>query len=404
MNICLYTPEQEENIFIQRRARTWQRSGLISENQFKIIEERTSSQLAETSLFFRILYFVFTWICLTAAVGLVIWLMDIDHEGPIGLTFLLFSIPFYMLAEYLVRCYHVFRHGIEEALALLSLGLFCGGMVLLVLSLPGHPDDHLMMFLTASLVCLFSFWLYIRFGFLYAALISIVALGFLPFQFSLPPIWERSLLFLLLGLLFLISLQTESDTLADFRKKRKGIIQACLFMGLYLTVNLRIFAVAESWFDQTSPHLIPYAGFPPIFYWVSYILTFLIPALGLYFGIQVRKRALINAAGVALVLSLATNKDYLGLKHYAWDPMIFGVTLILAAVLIIRWLAKGEDKARCGFTVESILKPERYGLTLPEIGAAVMPGVTMAATEAAPVEPSPFEDGQSGGGGASRNF
>ncbi len=404
MNICLYAPEQEESLFIRKRAKTWQRSGLISENQFKIIEERTSSQLAETSLFFRILYFIFTWICLGATIGFVAWMLDLDNEGSIGFLFLLFSIPFYVLAEYLVRRYRVFRHGIEEALVLMSLALFCGGAVMLVLSLPGHPDDNQMMLLTASLVCLFSFWLYIRFGFLYAALISTVALGFFPFQFSLPPIWERSLLFLLLGLLFLMSLQTECDTLEDFRKKRKGIIQACLFMGLYLTVNLRIFTVAESWFDQISLHFTPYAGFPPIFYWVSYILTVLIPALGLYLGIQHRKRALINAAGIALVLSLATNKDYLGLKHYAWDPMIFGATLILAAVLIIHWLAKGEDKARCGFTTESILKPERYGLALPEIGAAVMPGVTTASTETAPVVPSPFEGGQSGGGGASRNF
>lgn len=404
MNLCLYPPEQEENIFIRKQARVWQRSGLISEDQIKIIEERIPSRLRETSLFFRILYCVFTWICLTAAVGFVIWFMDIDNEGPIGLTFLFFSIPVYVLPEYLVQRYHFYRHGIEEAQALLSLFLFCSGMVLLVLSLPGHPDDHQMMLLTASLVCLFSFWLYIRFGFLYAALISTVALGFFPFQFSLQPIWERSLLFLLLGLMFLISLQTESGTLEDFRKKRKHILQACLFVGLYLTANLRIFAVAESWFDQTSPHLIPYTGFPPIFYWVTYILTFLLPALGLYLGIQNRKRALINAAGIALVLSLATNKDYLGLKHYAWDPIIFGITLVLAAVLVILWLATGKNRERYGFTAESILKPERYRLGLPEIGAAVMPGITMAHTETAPAEPAPFEGGQSGGGGASRNF
>ena len=404
MNICLYTPEQEENIFIQRRARTWQRSGLISENQFRLIEEQTSSQLAETSFFFRILYFIFTWICLGATIGLVTWMLDLDDEGSIGFLFLLFSIPFYVLAEYLVRRYHVFRHGIEEGLALMSLALFCGGAVLLVLSLPGHPDDHLMTLLTALLVCLFSFWLYIRFGFLYAALISTVALGFLPFQFSLSPIWERSLLFLLLSLLFLISLQTESDTPADFREKHKGIIQACLFMGLYLTVNLRIFTVAESWFGQTPPHLVPHAGLPPEAYWFSYALTFLVPVWGLFLAIKTRKRALMNAAGIALALSLATNKDYLGLTHYSWDPIIFGATLIGAAVLMIRWLARGKNKERYGFTAENILKPERYGLSLTEIGAAVMPGVTMASTETAPTEPSPFEGGQSGGGGASRNF
>ena len=261
-----------------------------------------------------------------------------------------------------------------------------------------------MIIIVASLVGLFSFWLYIRFGFLYAALISTVALCVVPFQFSLAPLWERILLVLILGLLFFISLQTESDALEDFRKERKSILQACLFAGIYLTANLRIFAVAESWLDQTSLHLIPYAGFQPEIYWTSYVLIFLVPMAGLFLGIKKRKRALMNAAGIALAMSLATNKDYLGLKHYAWDPMIFGATLILAVILIIRWLAKGKNKERYGFTAESILKPERYGLSLTEIGAAVMPSVAIASPEVPPACPSPFEGGQSGRRGCVPQF
>jgi hypothetical protein len=107
---------------------------------------------------------------------------------------------------------------------------------------------------------------------------------------------------------------------------------------------------------------------------------------------------------ITLALTLATNKDYLGLKHYPWDPMVFGLTLILGAVLIIRFLAKGQNQERYGFTAESILKPEQYGLSLAEIGAAALPGTTSSPVETQPTDPSPFEGGQSGGGGASRSF
>ncbi|MBN1545125.1 MAG: hypothetical protein JW902_00535 [Syntrophaceae bacterium] len=403
MNLCLYTPEQEENIFIRKRAQTWQRSGLLSEDQLAIIDKRTSTYLTETALFFRILYFIFTWLSLSATVGLLTWLLDIRDERAFGLTFFICAIPTYGLAEYLVQRYHFYRHGIEEALVLASLGLFWLGIVLMSPDKLWHHGYRPIIAVDAVLACLFSYWLYSRFRFLYTALISTVALCAVPFQFSLSPLWERILLVLILGLLFLTSLKTETDNLEDFRKKRKGIIQACLFAGIYLSINLRIFAVAESWLDQTPPHLTSYAGLTPEAYWISYVLTFLVPTAGLYFAIKARKRALLNVAGIALVLSLATNKDYLGLVHYAWDPIILGATLILAAVLIIRWLTAGQNKERYGFTAESILKPERYGLSLPEIGAAVLPGVT-AAGETTAAEPSPFEGGQSGGGGASRNF
>jgi hypothetical protein len=333
MNFCLYHSEQEENRFIQKQAKTWQRSGLLSEEQFKIIEERTAGQLVETSLFFRILFFVFTWICLGATIGLVGWILDLNDEGPFGFLFLFFSILTYVLSEYLVRRYHFYRHGIEEALALLSLALFCGGVMLLILSLPGHPDDHQMILIAATLVALFSFWLYRRFGFVYASLIGIVALCIVPFQLSLPPVWARTLLFLMLWLLFLMSLKNESTAPVDFRKERKGVIQACLFAGIYLTVNLRLSVVSESWFTQIPPYLNPYAGVPPAVYWPTYVLIFFLPAVGLYLGIRDRKRALMNMAGITLILSLATNKDYLGLQHYTWDPMIFGAMLILAAIL-----------------------------------------------------------------------
>lgn len=404
MNLSLYTPEQEENLSIRKSAKTWQRSGFITKEQLKIIEEQTATPLAETPLFFRILYFVFTWIGLSAAVGLILWISDANDEWSFGFIALTFSFPMYGLAELVVRKYRIYRYGIEEALSLQSLSFFCVGGVLIILSLPWHPENRQMVTIAAALVSVFAFWLYLRFGFLYAALISTAALCIVPFQFSLSPLWERIFLVLILGLLFLISLQTESKMLEDFRKKRKSLIQAGLFGGIYLSVNLRIFAVAESWFDQTPLHLTPYAGLHPEAYWVSYVLTFLVPVMGLYFGTKARKRALINVAAIALALSLATNKDYLGLKHYVWDPIVFGATLILAAVFIIRWLAKGQNRERHGFTTERILNPERYGLTLAEIGAAMMPSVTTASFETPPVGPSPFEGGQSGGGGASRDF
>lgn len=404
MNLCLYTPEQEENIFIRKRAQTWRRSGLLSKDQLQIIEERTATQLTKPSFFFRTLCFVFTSLCISSVVGLAAWILDADNEKSFGLIALSFSIPMYVLAEFVVRKNRFYRNGIEEALALHSMAFFCVGIITAVFHAPWDFHKNHVLFTFLVMNSAFAYWLYLRFGFLYAALISTAALCSIPITFSLSPLCWRMLLFLILGLLFLISLQTESNTLEDFRKKRKGILQACLFAGIYLSVNLRIFEAIEAWAGQHPPHLNAYAGFPPAAYWISYTLTFLVPVAGLYLGIKARKRALMNTAAIALVLTLATNKDYLGLKHYAWDPIILGTMLILAAILIIRWLARGRNKERNGLTADSILKPERDGLNLAEIGAAAVPGMTASPADAQPAEPSPFENGQSGGGGAARGF
>ena len=112
--------------------------------------------------------------------------------------------------------------------------------------------------------------------------------------------------------------------------------------------------------------------FPPYIYWSSYILAFVIPALGIYWGIKSRKRLIINISLVLVCITLATNKSYLEMTRYAWDPTIMGMLLIALSILITRWIASGPKKARNGFTADNILKPEDHGISLAEAAAAAL--------------------------------
>jgi heme exporter protein D len=146
-----------------------------------------------------------------------------------------------------------------------------------------------------------------------------------------------------------------------------------------------------------------FAGFPPLFYWATYGLTFLVPVLGLYHGLKSRKRIVINVSLIAALVTLATNKDYLGFKHYAWDPAVLGVVMVTSAVVIMRWLASGAREARNGFTAQNLLKPENHEINVADLGAAVLPGAIHASLP--PSSPDkPFDGGQSGGGGASSEY
>jgi hypothetical protein len=401
VSISLYTAEQEERLFIRREARTWTRSGLITEEQLAIVDSRTDPGLRRTNVFFRILFFVFTLICVHTAVGFYAWAAGVQTTVPVAITMMTFGIPMYGLAEYLVRHKAFYRYGIEEALALAGMALVCAGTCLFIYLL--NVELSVLIMMCALLFSTGALWLYVRFGFLYAAVISAACVCVVPFQLSLPPASERAIVAMVLTFVLLTSIRAESIETWDFRKERSVILQACLLAGIYLAVNLRLPELGRAYWGHSGVPYRPFAGFPPLFYWATYGLTFLVPVLGLYHGLKSRKRIVINASLIAALLTLATNKDYLGFKHYAWDPAVLGVVMVISTIVIMRWLANGSREARNGFTAQNLLKPENHGITLADIGAAVLPGAIQANLPPSSPE-KPFAGGQSGGGGASSGY
>ena len=87
---------------------------------------------------------------------------------------------------------------------------------------------------------------------------------------------------------------------------------------------------------------------------------------------------MINVRLIAGLLTLATRKDYLDFKHFAWDPAIFGAVLIIAAIVIMHWLAHGGREAGGDFTAQNLLKPENHGINLAAISAAYLAGAIHA--------------------------
>jgi hypothetical protein len=401
VRISLYTAEQEEKLFTRRQARAWSRSGLITEEQLGIIESRTDPGLSRTNVFFRILFFVFTCVCLQTVIGFYVWTVGVQSEVSLAWAALMFGIAMSGLAEYLVGRKSFYRHGIEEALALAGMALACAGIVILITLLKVEP--RFLITTGALLASACSFWLYLRFGFLYAAVISVACACVVPFQMSLTPASERAILAMVLALVLLAGIRAESFETRDFKKERSAILQACLLAGIYLAVNLRLPELGRAHFGNPAAFHDPHAGFPAAFYWATYGLTFLVPAIGLYLGLKRRKRIVINVSLIAALLTLATNKDYLGFKHCAWDPAVLGIAMVICAVIIMHWLANGGREGRRGFTAQNLLKPEDHGINLADVGAAVLPAAIHA--NLPPISPDkPFEGGQSGGGGASQGY
>jgi hypothetical protein len=77
--------------------------------------------------------------------------------------------------------------------------------------------------------------------------------------------------------------------------------------------------------------------------------------------------------------------------------------MVLLAVVLMRWLSDGAREARNGFTAKNLLIPENHGISLADIGAAMISG-TVAANPPQALPERPFAGGQSGGGGASSAY
>jgi len=397
----IYTDDQEEKVRIRREAKAWARSGLITEAQLALINGRTAHGLRQTNVFFRILFFLFTCIGVLAAVGLYFWLFKVRGAAALAASALFFGALGYGLAEFLVRRKSFYRHGIEEALALCSVPLVCWG-IMTCLPVPDHSHS----WYVTSVSLLFAaaaFWVYLRFGFLYAAVLSIASAAAVPFHLSLPPAEEKIVLAAALALILMTSIRAEGSETRDFARDRSETLQAILLAGIYLALNLRLHLLGSAFFDDHGILYDRCAGYPPWFYWTTYGLVFLVPALGLWHGIRARKRMVVNASLVLSLLTLATNKDYLGFRHYAWDPAILGAAMIVSAVALTRWLRSGQGETRNGFTARSLVKPEDHGISLADIGAAAIPGM-VGALPKPPQADRPFEGGMSGGGGASGTY
>ncbi len=108
--------------------------------------------------------------------------------------------------------------------------------------------------------------IYLRFGYLYAILIeALVPICMIPFQLSLSTAVERVVLFFVLCGILIFNLIVDKRENEIFRKDRYTIMQACLLVAIYLTVNLQIPGLADGLSEERGYSLFSKKYSRPIF-------------------------------------------------------------------------------------------------------------------------------------------
>ncbi len=134
------------------------------------------------------------------------------------------------------------------------------------------------------------------------------------------------------------------------------------------------------------------------------MLTWLLPPVVLARGIRRKDRFVIAVGAIVAVLTLVTNKPYLGWPRHTWDPMLLGILLAAVALFIRRWLAHGPGGIRGGFTAARLSGKDKQWMNA---SSAVLGLMTPQSITPSPQTTSPgvrFGGGASGGGGAGGDY
>jgi hypothetical protein len=383
-----YATIDEEKIRTQAQVREWASSGFLDEAQARRIGKDLRVDLRRTNPFLRVVLFLFTVLIAAASIGLFIVTFHIENGDAAAPTFLVFGAISCAVAEYVIRRFRTYRFGVEEALAVCAVVLLSIAAIAAIERIGSGwtLDGTFIVGLTAGAIG--SLAVYWRFGYLYAGIAFIISLAALPFQFRLSLPAERTSVGLIFLLTFAIARSRRRSYGEDFPGDDYGWIQVVALAGLYLDLNLRITASATS----------------GRFYWITYALVWILPVIALIMALRDRDRPLLDFSVAAVLVTVATNKRYLGLSVQPWDPIIFGIVLCAVAILIRRWMSKSPDGERYGYTSMRLLNTDRRLLEMLGTASVVIQTGPGVASHAAPPPKPDFQGGRSGGAGASGSF
>jgi hypothetical protein len=385
-----YSDTDEVTVELLGRIREWIRSGLLKETQREPLLATLPSDLKRTNIFLRAILFVFGVLITAASVGLVFVTFNLRHEATYATVCICSGAVCFGLADILAGKWRLYRFGIEESLASMSVVLAAFGSGVAVSGGPSHYDFHVPIAIGLTVGMISACLVYFRFGYLYSAAAATVCLGLIPFQIGSSEWTQRLTASGLLLLVFLGVRNLWRQHRDEFLAHELSILQAVAFAGTYVALNLHLEGRLAA------------GQVPRPFYWFTYAMTWILPTAGLATALRGRGRPLLMVSIAMWLVSLITNKPYLGYEHQAWDPILFGLLLIFIAVVVRRWLAAGEGGQRYGFSATRILESDRRMVSIVGTASTAL----HAGTIHAPVTSPKLETGggRSGGGGASGEF
>ncbi|HEX8030520.1 MAG TPA: hypothetical protein VF491_18730 [Vicinamibacterales bacterium] len=379
--MSLYSQDDERAIRVQRLVEDWTKSGLLVEEQRTRLLPELKVDLRRTNRFLRATMFLFGYLILSSLTGLFAVFMNISESAFIWMSLFGAAVTF-AAAQYLVKHYRLYRFGVEESAAIAAATFF----VIFAATVLSSDFSTVTAFAAATVA---SYVLFLRFGFVYAGVAATLLAPMAVFDYAETDAVRRLIAAIVLLTIFFVARERRQDHDPDFPSDSYAAIEAVAWAALYLVTNLK----ASAWLASVDD--------VPQFYWATYVLIWILPAAGLWFAIRDRHRLMLDVNIVLAIATMLSNKPYLGAEPKPWDPIVFGLMLIVVAIGLRRWLASGPNGSRAGWVPHRLLASEKAGLAMAGSAAALVPGAPAAHPQEGPAIGG---GGRSGGAGASGTY
>jgi hypothetical protein len=398
-----YDVSSEENARTRDLLKDWADEGLLTEEQYQHMQREIVCELRRTNIFLRLVLFLFTVLIVVAAVAL-FFVLFLSSPGAqtTGIVLLIFAGLTYAGAEFAVSRARLYRYGIEEALAVCAVALLCTGLQSILFSGGNPASPNGLRFVTPGAGAIASLWIWHRFGFAYASLAAMIGAAWVPVHWTSSNAAQHMIIATIYaaGLIALAALRVRHRF--DYLNEEYSIAEALLWLGTYLAINVQLSSgdLFGQWWNVTRTT----GEFSRPFYWTSWVLTWCLPPVILLRGLRLKDQFVIAVGAITAIMTLATNKSYLGWQRNTWDPMLLGALLIAVALFIRRLLASGPGGIRYGFTARRLSAKDKHRMSA---GAAVVSLDSHHPVALNPQAGNPgvrFGGGDSGGAGASSDF
>jgi hypothetical protein len=245
-----------------------------------------------------------------------------------------------------------------------------------------------------------SLWIWRRFGLTYAFVAAMVFIYFLPGYWTSSHQAQRVLIAVFYAAALAGVAAVRMRHRFDYLARAYSVVEALLWLGIYLAINLQLSSLSLRQRLWGSAGGAPQFSRP--FYWGTWVLIWCLPPIVLARGVRQKDRYVMAVGALVAILTLVTNKPYLGWPRHTWDPMLLGIFLTGVAVFVRRWLARGPGGIRHGFTAARLSGKDKHWMNVGS--TLIVPLAPHSITPDPQATDFRFGGGQSGGGGASGNY
>jgi hypothetical protein len=398
--VRLYSASSEETLRARKLLNDWADDGFLTKDQYELLERETVSDLRTTNIFLRLVLFLFTLLSVGATFGLFLVFLSWPSSQTDGAVSLIFAAICYAAAELAVSRARLYRYGIEEALAVCSAGFFRAGIEGAFFI--GRPYSSAE-FLVSAAGVVFSLWIWRRFGFSYAFLAAMIFVVFIPGYWT----DSRAAQHLIVAVFYAIGLvgvaAVRSHHRFDYLDEAYSLVESLLWLGIYLAINLQLASLSPSAQWWSDPRILSEFGRP--FYWTTWVMIWCLPPIVMARGIRQKDRFVIAVGAIIAILTFVSNKPYLGWQRHTWDPMLLGILLTGVVLFLRRWLARGPNGIRHGFTAARISGKDKHWISVGStVFGLLSPDAITPAPQTIGQDDFHFGGGQTGGGGAGGDF